>query len=160
MLQRAQPLFATYNYTIDTFTMESIPRTEDVSAHSDDSNHDSTTDKFQDESIQDDKKPTIGAQENTRVIYSRVLVGVVLVVCAALTASLAYLITDHEEQSRFESEVSSSNVLRLFFWEKSLIHPFFFQFAGLASEIIEVSQHAEDNLVKIMNDFGTLWLFQ
>lgn len=90
----------------------------------------STVESFADE---EKAKPTIGAEENRRVIYSRILVGVVLVVCAAITASLAFMITDREEQKRFESE-----------------------FAGVASEIIEVSQQAESNLVKIMDEFGTM----
>ena len=81
--------------------MESIPKTEDDSFHSE---HDSTTEQFQDERSQA-VNPTIGAKENKRVIYSRILVGVVLIVCAGLTSSLAYVVTDREEHKSFESEV-------------------------------------------------------
>ena len=70
------------------------------------SQHDSTTDLFQDESDETRPKTTIGAEENKRVIYSRVLVGIVLLACAALTTALAYTWTSQEENKRFESEVS------------------------------------------------------
>ncbi|CAB9500129.1 Receptor-type guanylate cyclase gcy [Seminavis robusta] len=78
-------------------------------------------------------KPMIGAAENQRVFYSRILVGLVLVVSAAATAGLTYALTAQEEQNTFERD-----------------------FAGIAKEIVEVAQTAENNLVKIMFDFSTM----
>lgn len=70
------------------------------------SHHGSSTEEFVDESASKAKKrPTIGAAENRRVVYSKILVAVVLVVCAALTAFLTHTHVKSEELNTFESEV-------------------------------------------------------
>lgn len=52
------------------------------------------------------RKPLIGAKENQRVLYVRVLVVLVLVACATMTGVLTYVLTSLEETNRFERDVS------------------------------------------------------
>ena len=52
------------------------------------------------------KKPEIGAEENQKVFYSRILVCVVLLGCAAIAAALTYVVTKNEEKDNFERDVS------------------------------------------------------
>jgi hypothetical protein len=52
-------------------------------------------------------KPEIGAIENKRVFYSRILTVGVLMVCAALSGYFTYQLTSNQEEKTFESDVST-----------------------------------------------------
>ena len=91
------------NKTLDTFDDE-LDAVPSDGIHDDD--YSATT---EDESPTPDRteKTEIGAEENRKVVYSRILVCVVLLGCAAIAAALTYVVTDNEEQDNFERDVSS-----------------------------------------------------
>ncbi|CAB9529947.1 Receptor-type guanylate cyclase gcy [Seminavis robusta] len=99
----------------------------------DDDELESMTGTAQREDTSSTEEIAIGVAENKRVSRNRFLVAVVLLVCATAAAVLTYVITDREERQSFENE-----------------------FAGIASEIISVSQRAEENIFKVMDDFSTM----
>lgn len=59
-------------------------------------------------SIVDTAKPTIGADENRRVFWSKVLMCLVLASSAALVAWGTYEMTTNDEEESFQSDVSMS----------------------------------------------------
>lgn len=92
------------NTTLDTFDtldskMEAMPEGDEEDSYSATTDDESPTQEAP-------KKPKIAAKENQKVVYSRILVCVVLLGCAAIGAALTFVVTKNEENDNFERDVS------------------------------------------------------
>ena len=110
----AKPRRSTTKHTDDEDSSESWDREEGSNFDPEEGSNWDSTEQSQTSNETPEKKPVIGAAENRRVIYSRILVAAVLAVSAAATAFGAYWLTAKEETNNFERDVSALAVaLRL-----------------------------------------------
>ena len=106
---------STTKHTDDEDSSESWDREEGSNFDPEEGSNWDSTEQSQTSNETPEKKPVIGAAENRRVIYSRILVAVVLAVSAAATAFGAYWLTAKEETNNFERDVSAFALLLIDF---------------------------------------------
>ena len=114
LLRHKSQTRTTFNFCQKDMKPKIVQLQEDVEASeaapfpaADDSNNfSSETSTSTDDNPNAEKKPQIAAKENQAVLWSRVLVLAVLVISAALTALMAYVLLSKAEQKDFENDVS------------------------------------------------------